>query len=128
MASMSISSASQANLAQTAAASRPAQVQPETESKAAPAVLKQDTVKLSAAAQARMMHRQGQSPALIAAMLGTNVASVDGYLNIKVAAPVSATPTPAPTAQAAPSAPAAAPEEPAASKPAAEPQAATGKA
>lgn len=124
MASMSISSASPANVAQTAAASRPAPVQSETESKAAPAALKPDTVKLSAAAQARMMHRQGQSPALIAAMLGTNVASVDGYLNIKVAAAV----TPAPTPVATPEPAQAAPAEPAAGKPATAPQAPTGKA
>ncbi len=45
-----------------------------------------DTVKLSSVAQARMMHRAGQSASLIAATLGTSVAAVDGYLNIKVAA------------------------------------------
>jgi hypothetical protein len=86
-----------------------------------PAILKPDTVKLSAAAQAKMMRRAGQSPALIAATLGTNVAAVDGYLNIKVAAQVAATPTSAPPAQAAPDAtgaPAAA-TEPAAPEPAA---------
>lgn len=47
--------------------------------------LKEDTVKLSVAAQAKMMHRQGLSASVIAASLGTNVASIDGYLNIKVA-------------------------------------------
>lgn len=46
--------------------------------------LKDDTVKLSMAAQAKMMHRQGLSPSIIAANLGTNVAAVDDYLNIKI--------------------------------------------
>jgi hypothetical protein len=62
----------------------------------APATLKPDTVKLSFAAQAKMMHRAGQGPALIAANLGTNVAAVDGYLNIKVAVQAPVTPAPAP--------------------------------
>jgi hypothetical protein len=43
---------------------------------------KDDTVKLSLAAQAKMMHRQGLSPAVIAANLGTNVKTVDSYLNL----------------------------------------------
>lgn len=51
--------------------------------------LKEDTVKLSVAAQAKMMHRQGLSASVIAASLGTSVASVDGYLSIKVAAQAS---------------------------------------
>ena len=58
------------------------------------ASLKPDTVKLSPAAQAKMMHREGQIPALIAATLGTNVSAVDGYLGIKAAAATQATPTP----------------------------------
>jgi hypothetical protein len=53
--------------------------------------LKEDTVKLSVAAQAKMMHRQGLSASVIAASLGTNVASIDGYLNIKVASQAAAT-------------------------------------
>ncbi len=55
--------------------------------------LKEDTVKLSVAAQAKMMHRQGLSASVIAASLGTNVASVDGYLNIKVATQAAAATT-----------------------------------
>lgn len=55
--------------------------------------LKEDTVKLSLAAQAKLMHKQGQSASVIAASLGTSVASVDGYLNIKVATQASATTT-----------------------------------
>jgi hypothetical protein len=48
-------------------------------------------VVLSIAAQAKMMHRQGLSASVIAASLGTNVASIDGYLNIKVAAQIAPT-------------------------------------
>jgi hypothetical protein len=102
MASIAISSATPANAAQAAPIAKAAPVQ--TESTAKTAVLQPDTVKLSAAAQAKMMHRAGQSPALIAATLGTNVAAVDGYLNIKVAVQAAATPTPAPTEQAEPAA------------------------
>lgn len=57
---------------------------------ASSATLKEDTVKLSVAAQAKLMHQQGKSPALIAASLGVKVAAVDGYLGIKAAAPVAA--------------------------------------
>jgi hypothetical protein len=77
--------------------------------------LKEDTVKLSVAGQAKMMHRQGLSVSVIAASLGTNVASIDGYLNIKVptqtAAPsagsnasaeTTSTSTPTPTTETAP--------------------------
>jgi hypothetical protein len=55
--------------------------------------LKEDTVKLSVAAQAKMMHRQGLSASVIAASLGTSVASIDGYLNIKVATQAAAATT-----------------------------------
>lgn len=94
MAFMAITGATPSNAAQAIPAAKAASAQ--TGSRAdAPAVLKPDTVKLSAAAQAKMMHRAGQSPALIAATLGTNVAAVDGYLNIKVATQAAAIPTPA---------------------------------
>lgn len=122
MASMAISSITPSQVTQTAPTVKAAPAQAEPVAKAA--VLQPDTVKLSPAAQARMMHREGRSPALIAAMLGTNVISVDGYLNIKVAAQASATPTPAPAEQPAPAtqaeqakpvtpAPSAMPQEPA---------------
>ncbi len=101
MASMAISGASSPNAAQAAGTPMASAAQSVTPAKPAPAVLKPDTVKLSVAAQAKMMHRQGQSPALIAAMLGTNVAAVDGYLNIKAVAPASTTPAAVPVAQAA---------------------------
>ena len=53
--------------------------------------LKPDSVRLSMAGQAKLLHQQGTSPALIASSLGIKVADVDGYLGIKVAA------TPAPS-------------------------------
>jgi hypothetical protein len=43
-----------------------------------------DTVKISAAAQARILHQAGQSVANIAASLGTNAKTVDDYLGITV--------------------------------------------
>jgi hypothetical protein len=67
--------------------------QPGTTAKTAPgptdtaigAMLKEDTVKLSLTAQATLMHRQGQSLKLIAANLGTSVATINGCLGIMVA-------------------------------------------
>src|ERR1035437_10839523 len=106
MASMAISSAVLPNVTQAASAARTAPIEVESAQKGPPG-LQPDTVKLSPAAMAKMMHRAAQSPALIAATLGTNVASVDGYLNFKVAAPATATPTPAPAAQPDPAAEAA---------------------
>jgi hypothetical protein len=89
MASLAISSATQSNEVQgvpgATAAAQP--VHP-----ASKAVLQPDTLKLSPAAQARMMHRAGQSLSLIAGTLGTSVASVDGYLGITVAKPAAAIP------------------------------------
>ncbi len=58
------------------------------------ATLKTDSVKLSMAGQAKLLHQQGKSPALIASSLGVKVADVDGYLGIKVAAQVAVTPLP----------------------------------
>ena len=98
MASMAISSAVLPNVTQAASASRTAPIEVESTQKAPPG-LQPDTVKLSPAAMAKMMHRAGQSPALIAATLGTNVAAVDGYLNIKVAAQAVSTPAPAEQAE-----------------------------
>jgi hypothetical protein len=62
-----------------------AQTAPTTTTDQANNSLKDDTVKLSVAAQAKMMHKEGLSASVIAASLGTDIASVDGYLNIKVA-------------------------------------------
>ena len=92
MASIAISSANPFSAPQPAVTSKAAPEQAEPEAKAPPR-RQPDTVKLSAAAQAEMMYRAGQSPALIAATLGTNIVAVDGYLYIKVAAQASATPT-----------------------------------
>jgi len=100
MASIAISGASSSNALQTAPKAVQVQVQAPADAHNT-AILKPDTVKLSAAGMAKMMHRSGQSPALIAAALGTSVASVDGYLGIKVAvqatASAAATATPATT-------------------------------
>jgi hypothetical protein len=101
MASMAISSAISPSPAQGAGTPKAASAQAETTSQPS-SRLQEDTVKLSPAAQAKMMHRAGQSAALIAATLGTNVAAVDGYLNIKVAVQAPATPAVAPTAEAEP--------------------------
>jgi hypothetical protein len=81
-----------------------------TEAVKTSAGIKQDTVKLSLAAQIKMMHHQGQSAGQIAASLGTSVASVDGYLGVKAAqqAPV-ASPAPAAPTESASESPAASP-------------------
>jgi hypothetical protein len=49
---------------------------------------KGDTVTLSAAAQARVLHQSGQSVASIASALGTDTKTVDSYLGIAVTAAV----------------------------------------
>jgi len=41
-----------------------------------------DTVEISAAAQAKLLHQQGQSVTVIAATLGTTAKTVDEYLGI----------------------------------------------
>ena len=108
MASLTISGTSPVTMAQTVSAAKTAAAQSESQAKASPG-FKEDTVKLSAAAQAKLMHRQGQSPALIAATLGTDVKSIDGYLGITIVAAASAMSTAAQTAPStstAPSAPA----------------------
>jgi hypothetical protein len=50
--------------------------------------LEPDTVKLSPAAQAKLLHREGLSVSRIATSLGTNVSAIDKYLNIAVPKPV----------------------------------------
>jgi hypothetical protein len=105
MASFAINSATASNALQSAGTAKAAGAQTETTTKA-PATLQPDTVKLSAAAQAKMMHRAGQSPSLIAATLGTNIASVDGYLNIKVPVQAAQAPVAAPAEKEAEAAPA----------------------
>ncbi len=94
MSSIGITSAL-GNLSQAAQATSTAKTAPEA-STATPAqtgaTLKPDTVKLSIVAQAKLLHQQGKSPALIASTLSLKVADVDGYLGIKVAAPAATTP------------------------------------
>jgi len=51
----------------------------------APPAFPEDTVTLSAAAQAQMMHQSGQSVSSIASSLGTSVSTVDSYLGITAA-------------------------------------------
>jgi len=104
MSSIAFSNVSPSNVAQMAAIARtgPAQADP------IPAPV-EDTVKLSAAAQAETMHEAGQSISSIASSLGTSVSTVDSYLGITVAiaVPLTAAPT-AHAAHAAKAAPAAA--------------------
>jgi len=50
----------------------------------AAATSKEDTVTLSAAAQAKILHQSGQSVASIASSLGTDTKTVDDYLGITV--------------------------------------------
>jgi hypothetical protein len=101
MASMAISGISSSNATQSPSTVKTATPQ-STTTEDSSATLKPDTVKLSTAAQAKLMHREGQSPSVIAATLGTNVAAIDGYLNIKVT--VSTATTATSTAQAEPAA------------------------
>jgi hypothetical protein len=98
MASLAISSATPTNVTQNqpVAQSSPA---PTDSASRKPATLQPDTVKISLAAQAKLMHRQGQSISTIAHSLGTNVTEIDGYLSIKAAAQAAPAPTPAPAAE-----------------------------
>jgi hypothetical protein len=90
MSSIAFSSASPSNVAQMATTARTGPVQ------AGPIPApEEDTVKLSAAAQAETMHQAGQSISSIASSLGTNVTTVDSYLGIAVAIAVPLTAAPA---------------------------------
>jgi hypothetical protein len=96
MSSIGITSAL-GNLSKAAQAASTAKTAPDASTASAAqtvATLKPDIVKLSVAVQAKLLHQQGKSPGLIASSLGIKVADVDGYLGIKVAAPVAATPAP----------------------------------
>jgi len=68
----------------------------------------EDTVKLSASAQAETMHQAGQSIASIASSLGIDVPTVDSYLGITVAAAIPLTAAPSVHAAAAAQVPSAA--------------------
>ena len=79
---------------QAASTAKTAPEAPTARSAQTSATLKPDSVKLSVAGQAKLLHQEGKSPGLIASSLGIKVADVDGYLGIRVAAPVAATPAP----------------------------------
>jgi len=84
MASIAFSNVTSASAAQAVTTAKAAPVQAATADKVS-GELQPDTVKLSLAAQAKLMHREGQSPALIAANLGANISDVNSYLGITTA-------------------------------------------
>ena len=86
----SVQNAGQSASAEKAVSTSQASIDTTTQAKSG---FKEDTVKLSAAAQAKLMHREGQSASSIASSLGTNVKTVDGYLNITVASDTTTTTT-----------------------------------
>lgn len=81
MATLAISSVTQSTVVQSQQTGKASAAQSSTAERA-PATLQPDTVKISPAAQAKLMHREGQSASVIAASLGTDVATVNSYLNI----------------------------------------------
>ena len=96
MASMAISAATSSSPVQATTSASVAAVHTEAVASSS-SRLGSDTVKISVAAQAKMMHRQGMSPSVIASTLGAQVSDVNGYLGIKAAtqtAAASSTPTP----------------------------------
>jgi hypothetical protein len=62
-----------------------------TETQAATAQQQEETVKLSSAAQAKLLHQQGQSVTAIAASLGTTTKQVNDYLGITLQAELTKT-------------------------------------
>jgi len=83
MSSISFSGFAPSNVAQMQATARTGPAQPETV-----VTPEEDTVKLSASAQAETLHQAGQSISSIASSLGTDISTVDSYLGITVAAAV----------------------------------------
>jgi hypothetical protein len=73
-----ISNATPSSAVQATATAKTAPVQDKTASSS-----QEDTVKISQAAQAKLLHKQGESVSTIASSLGTDVSSIDGYLGIK---------------------------------------------
>lgn len=67
---------------QVDSATKTAAAQTEQPTKTTDAASTKDTVQISAAAQAKLLHQQGQSVAVIAASLGTTAKTVDDYLGI----------------------------------------------
>jgi hypothetical protein len=70
--------------AATTARTAPAQTQPVPQAQSLP----EDTVTLSAAAQANAMYQSGQSVSSIASSLGASASTVDSYLGITAAVAV----------------------------------------
>ncbi len=107
-----ISNVAVSNASAASAVSRfhSASVTPAAASLAQPAsTLKDDTVKLSLAANIKLMHHQGLSPSIIASRLGVSVKQVDTYIpgatpvvssaatEVPASPSSSTTPVPAPT-------------------------------
>jgi len=97
----------------SAAAAAPLQTEAALQAAAIPP--KNDTVELTATAQAKSLKLAGQTPAQIALKMGVDIKTVDSYLSIKAPAPT----MPATTA---PVAPVATAGKPAATEAAAPPQ------
>ena len=83
----------------SAAAAAPLQTEAALQAAAIPP--KNDTVELTATAQAKSLKLAGQTPAQIALKMGVDIKTVDSYLSIKAPAPT----MPATTAPVAPVAP-----------------------
>ena len=103
MSSISFPISAPSNVSQMQATARTGPAQAETAT-----TPEEDTVKLSASAQAETMHQAGQSISSIASSLGTDVSTIDSYLGITVAVAVPLTSAPsvhaAPAAKVAPTA------------------------
>ena len=103
MSSISFPISAPSNVSQMQATARTGPAQAETAT-----TPEEDTVKLSASAQAETMHQAGQSISSIASLLGTTVSTIDSYLGITVAVAVPLTSAPsvhaAPAAKVAPTA------------------------
>ena len=102
MSSISFPISAPSNVSQMQATARTGPAQAETAT-----TPEEDTVKLSASAQAETMHQAGQSISSIASLLGTTVSTIDSYLGITVAVAVPL--TAAPSVHAAPAAKVASP-------------------
>jgi len=90
MSSISFPISAPSNVSQMQATARTGPAQAETAT-----TPEEDTVKLSASAQAETMHQAGQSISSIASSLGTDVSTIDSYLGITVAVAVPLTAAPA---------------------------------
>jgi hypothetical protein len=112
--------ASGANAASAAVQPNPASAaQKDTQSVQPAAALKADTVKLSLAANIKLLYHQGRSPSAIASTLGISVKQVNGYIpGASSTIPTAATPQAAPVDTSMPAAATASNEAPASQTPA----------